>query len=164
MAKKYRYFMSGMFCPTDGEEYEINIPSPFLRDSKKEAMGDGCYGYRFVWLINAKGPEIIIYKNENFEVVDDGNEKYLKQWVEGSVLKTYTFEEFKEAGGYMRMLKPEIKGSGYIDGNTDFLDTDKTFRDVFPDMQKQKLYYIDNEAYWIEEVADDEPKIKKEAG
>lgn len=31
--KKYRYFMSGMFFPTDNEEYEINIPSPFLHIS-----------------------------------------------------------------------------------------------------------------------------------
>lgn len=42
--------------------------------------------------------------------------------------------------------------SGFIDGNTDFLDIDKTFRDVYPNMQKQKLYYIDNEAYYAEKI------------
>lgn len=149
---KYRYFMSGMFTPTDGEEYEINIPSPFLHDSEKAAMKDGNFGYRFAWLSDARGPEILIYAGEEFEVVEDGDKKYLKQWVEGNVLKTYTFEEFKAAGGYIRMLKPELKGIGCIDDSTDFLDTDKTFKDIFPDMQKQKLYYIDNEAYYIEEI------------
>lgn len=145
--------MSGMFCSTDGEEYEINIPSPFLYDSKNEAMKDGHFGYRFIWLDDTKGPEIIVFEGENFEVIEDGNEKYLKQWVDGNIIKTYSFEEFKKENGYIRMLKPEVKGSGYIDCNTDFLDTDKTFRDIFPDMQKQKLYYIDNEAYYIEEIA-----------
>ena len=82
----------------------------------------------------------------------EDDKKYLKQWVEGQVLKTYTFEQFKEAGGYIRMLKSELKGRGFIDGNTDFLDTGKTFRDVYPNMQKQKLYYIDNEAYYVEEI------------
>ena len=38
MAKKYRYFMSGMFEPTDGEMYEINIPSPHVYDSETEAL------------------------------------------------------------------------------------------------------------------------------
>lgn len=47
------------------------------------------------------------------------------------------------------MLKPECKGRGFIDGNTDFVPTEKTFADIFPDIQPQELYYIDNEAYWI---------------
>lgn len=153
MKKKYRYFMSGMFFATDGEEYEINIPSPFLYDSEDEAMKDENFAYRFIWLDDTRGPEIIVYEKENYKVIKDGNKKYLKQWVEGNVLKTYTFEEFKNETGYIRMLKPELKGCGYINAETDFLDTDKTFRDVFPNMEKQKLYYIDNEAYYIEEIA-----------
>lgn len=152
MLKKYRYMMSGMFTPTDGEEYEINIPSPFLHDSEREAMKDQCFGYRFAWLSDENGPEILIFENEKFEVIEEGDDKHVKTWVEGNVLKTYTFEEFKEAGGYIRMLKPEVKGSGFIDCSTDFLPTDKTFRDVFPGMKKQKLYYIDDEAYCITEV------------
>ena len=152
MAKKYRYIMSGMFNPTDGNEYEVNIPSPFLHNSEKEAMRDGNFGYRFVWFDDTKGPEILVFERENFEVIEEEDKKYLKQWVEGNVLKSYTFEEFKEAGGYIRMLKPECKGLGYINGETDFISTDKTFRDVFPNMTKQKLYYIDDEAYYIDEL------------
>lgn len=155
MKKKYRYFMSGMFCPTDGEEYEINIPSPFLHDSKEEAKKDENFGYRFALLNDVRGPEIIVYEKENFKVIKEKDKKYLEQWVEGNVLKTYSFEEFKKSHGYIRMLKPELKGNGYIDGNTDFLDTNKTFKDVFPNMQKQKLYYIDNEAYYIEEIEEE---------
>lgn len=150
--KKYRYFMSGMFFPTDNEEYEINIPSPFLHDSEEKAMEDGEFGYRFILLDDTIGPQIVVFEKEDFELVKENDKKYLKQWVEGQVLKTYTFEQFKEAGGYIRMLKPELKGRGFIDCNTDFLDTGKTFRDVYPNMQKQKLYYIDNEAYYVEEI------------
>ena len=153
MNKKYRYFMSGMFSAIDGEEYEINIPSPFVHKSEDEAMNDGKFGYRFCLLDDTVGPEIVIYEKENFEVVENGDEKFLKQWVEGNVLKRYSFEDFKKENGYIRMLKPELKGNGFIDGNTDFVSTDKTFRDIFPNMQKQKLYYIDNEAYYIEEIA-----------
>lgn len=150
--KKYRYFMNGMFFPTDNEEYEINIPSPFLHDSEAEAMADGQFGYRFILLDDAIGPQIVVFEKESFNFGKEDDKKYVNQWVEGSVIKSYTFDEFKEVGGYIRMLKPEIKGTGFIDANTDFLDTDKTFRDVYPNMQKQKLYYIDNEAYYIEEV------------
>lgn len=67
------------------------------------------------------------------------------------MIASYTFDEFTAANGYMRMLKPEKKSSSFIDGDTDFLNTEKTFRDIFPDMKKQTLYYIDNEAYYIEE-------------
>ena len=150
--KQYRYLMNGMFFPTDNEEYEINIPSPFLYDSEDKAMADSQFGYRFVLLDDAIGPQIVIFEREKFNFGKENDKKYVNQWVEGSVIKSYTFEEFKEAGGYICMLKPEIKGTGFIDANTDFLDTDKTFRDVYPNMQKQKLYYIDNEAYSIEEV------------
>ena len=153
MGKKYRYFMSGMFIPTDGNEYEINIPSPFLYNSKDETMNDERFGYRFICLNGDTEPILVIFEDEKFEVIEDDGEKYLKQWVEGNVVKTYTYKEFKDANGYMRMLKPECKGLGFIDGNTDFVDTDKTFTDVFPNICKNKLYYIDSEAYYIEEVA-----------
>lgn len=150
---KYRYFMSGMFYPTDGNEYEINIPSPVIHDSKEEAMADGNFGYRFIQIDRADGPIIVIFENENFKVTtDEKGQSCLEQWVGGKIVGTYTFEQFKKSGGYIRMLKPECKGRGFIDGNTDFVPTEKTFVDIFPDIQPQKLYYIDNEAYWIGEL------------
>lgn len=149
---KYRYLMIGMFCPTDGENYEINVPSPFLHDSEEEAMADEQFGYRFVLLNETIGPQLLVFERERFEVETENGRKYLRDLVEGQVIKSYTFEEFKEAGGYIRLLKPGIRGTGFIDSDTDFLDTDRTFRDVFPNMQKQKLYCIDAEAYRIEKV------------
>lgn len=158
MAKKYRYFMSGMFFPTDGEEYEINIPSPFWYDSEDEAMGDGCFGYHFIWDREISEPIVVIFAREEFELAEEKGKRYLNQWAEGKIVKTYSFDEFKKEGGYIRMLKPECKGLGFIDGDTDFLDTNKTFTDVFPNMQKQKMYYIDNEAYYIEEINSEEKR------
>lgn len=150
---KYRYFMSGMFYPTDGNVFEINIPSPVIHDSEEEAMADGNFGYRFIQIDRSVGPVIVIFKNENFKVTtDEKGQSCLEQWVEGKIVGTYTFEQFKKSGGYIRMLKPECKGRGFIDGNTDFVPTEKTFADIFPDIQPKKLYYIDNEAYWIGEV------------
>ena len=57
---KYRYLMIGMFCPTDGEDYEINVPSPFLHNSEEEAMADEQWGYRFVLLDNTIGPQLLV--------------------------------------------------------------------------------------------------------
>ena len=37
---EYRYFMYGMFDGTDGNRYDICIPSPFVRNSKVEAIKD----------------------------------------------------------------------------------------------------------------------------
>ena len=150
--KKYRYFMCGMFTPTDKEEYLIEIPSPFLRDSKDEAMKDEAFGYRFLLLAGEKEPEIVIFEREDFKVSGAGDNKHLSTWVEGNVVGSYTFDQFKEAGGIVQMLKPELKGCGALNAATDFVDTDKTFLDMFPNMQKQKLYYIDSEAYYIDEV------------
>lgn len=154
---KYRYFMSGMFEPTDGEIYEINIPSPRLHNSENEALQDERFGYRFLLLDETEGPIIVVYENEKFELDDD--KKHLSVWTEGNVVGTYTFEEFMAANGYMRMLKPEKKSSSFIDGDTDFLNTDKTFRDVFPGMKKGKTYYIDSEAYYIEKIEDEQLSI-----
>lgn len=149
---KYRYFMGGMFFPTDGEEYEINIPSPLLHESEAEAMKDQCFGYRFIQIDGQSEPVIAVFEKEKWCGGVDEKGKYIKSWVEGNVEKIYSFDEFKKAGGYIRMLKPDLKGKGFIDGNTDFLDTDKTFKDVFPNIEKNKLYYIDNESYYIGEI------------
>lgn len=146
--------MSGMFEATDGEMYEINVPSPRLHISENEAMQDDRFGYRFILLDEKEGPIIAVYENEKFKLDDD--KKHLSIWTEGDVIGTYTFEEFVAANGYMRMLKPEKKSSSFIDGDTDFLNTDKTFRDVFPNMKKGKTYYIDSEAYYIEKIEDEQ--------
>lgn len=35
---KYRYYTCGMFYGTDGNRYDIYIPSPFVRDSKTKLL------------------------------------------------------------------------------------------------------------------------------
>ena len=150
--KKYRYYMCGMFNGTDGNRYDICIPSPFVRNSKSEAMKDADFAYRF-WAIDSAEPMLVAFANEHFEPINNGKMQ-LKCWVDKDVVRTYTFEEFKKNGGYIRQLKPSSKGKIVID-ESDFIDTDKSFADVFPNMEKHKLYYIDNEAYTISKVKND---------
>ena len=68
--------MSGMFEPTDGEMYEINIPSPRLHNSENEALQDERFGYRFLLLDETEGPIIVVYENEKFELDDDKKHLY----------------------------------------------------------------------------------------
>lgn len=148
--KKYRYVMDGMFEGTDGETYEINAPSHKSYDTEKEAMEDEWFAYRFLWDEKAKEPILVVFEEEGSEIVEKDGQYYIKQWVEGEILKTYTFGEFQKNGGFLRVLKPEAKKRGFIDGESDFEDTNKTFAEIFPSMKKDKLYYVDSEAYFIE--------------
>lgn len=149
---KYQYVVSGIFSGTDGEEYEINIPFPYVRNTEVQAMCDGHSAYRFILFDEDTGPELCIFEGEDFRAVNEGDQKYLKIWVKGNCLKSYNFDEFQKIGGTIRMLKPELKAVAYINGNTDYISTDKTFKDAFPNMQKMKPYYIDNCAYDIKEI------------
>lgn len=103
--KKYRYYMCGMFDGIDGNKYNICIPSPFVRDSKAEAMKDENFAYRF-WVIDSAGPMLVAFANEHFESINNGKMQ-LKCWVDKNVVGTYTFEEFKKNGGDIRQLKQE---------------------------------------------------------
>ena len=67
---------------------------------------------------------------------------------------TYDFDEFTKAGGYIRLLNPELGDDVCIIEDSDFLDTDKTFADIFPNMEYLKLYYIDNLAYSIDKITE----------
>lgn len=51
------------------------------------------------------------------------------------VAGNYTFEEFKKNGGYIRQLKPSSKGK-YVTDESDFIDADKAFADVFPNVEQ----------------------------
>lgn len=146
---KYRYYMYGMFDGTDGNRYAICIPSPFVRDSKAEAMNDDNFAYRFCAIDSAK-PMLVAFASEHFEPMNNGKMQ-LKCWVDKNIVGTYTFEEFKKNGGYIRQLKPSSRGK-YVTDESDFIDTDKSFSDVFPYIEQGKLYYVDVEAYSIEEM------------
>lgn len=154
MQKRYQYCMSGMFAATDQNHYEINIPSPHTYETEEEAMADGAFGYRFVLLPGGKGPQVVIFEGSGFRLVCDGKENYIKDWVEGDIVGIYDFDEFTKAGGYIRLLNPELGDNVCIIEDSDFLDTDKTFADIFPNMEHLKLYYIDNLAYSIDEITE----------
>lgn len=82
-----------------------------------------------------------------------------KCWVNKDVVGAYTFEEFKKNGGFMRLVKPSSREK-YVTDESDFVDTDKSFVDMFPNMEKEKLYYVDVGAYFIqEEVAMQTKKV-----
>lgn len=146
---RYRYYMCGMLTSTDGNRYNICIPSPFVRDSKAEAMKDENFAYRF-WTTDSAGPMLVAFANEHFEPVNNGKMQ-LRCWVDKDVIGTYTFEEFKKNGGYIRQMKPSSKEK-YVTDESDFVDTDKSFADVFPNMEQGKLYYVDDAAYFIGNV------------
>lgn len=146
---EYRYFMYGMFDGTDWNRYDICIPSPFVRDSKGEAMKDENLAYRFC-AIDSVEPMLVAFANEHFEPMNNGKMQ-LKCLVDKNIVGIYTFEEFKKNDGYIRQLRPSSRGK-YVTDELDFVDTDKSFVDVFPNMEKGKLYYVDGEAYSIEEM------------
>lgn len=127
---KYRYYMFGMFTGTDGNKYNICIPSPFVQDSKAEAMKDENFAYRF-WAIDSAGPMLVAFTNEHFEPTNNG-EMQLKCWVDKNVVGAYTFEKFKKNGGYIRQLKSSSRGK-YVTDESDFFDVDKSFADAYYD-------------------------------
>lgn len=130
---KYKYFINGMLDGTDGKSYEIEIPSPLLYDSESEAMKDSELKSGIILVSGMTEPELIVMSEEN-------------------IIKTYTYNELKKCGGYIRVLKDECKDCSYIDSAKDFADTDKTFKDIFPDVEKEKIYYVNNEAYCIKKI------------
>lgn len=154
MKKRYQYCMSGMFAATDQNHYEINIPSLYTYETKDEAMKDEAFGYRFVLLPDGKGPQVVIFEGSGFSFVSNEKEMYVKDWVEGDIVEIYDFDEFTKAGGYIRLLNPELGDDVCIIEDSDFLDTDKTFADIFHNMEHLKLYYIDNLAYSIDEITE----------
>lgn len=93
-----------MFTGTDGNRYNICIPSPFVRSLKGEAMKDENFACRF-WTIDSARPMLIVFANEHFEPVNNGKMQ-MKYYVDKNVVWAYTFEEFKKNGRYIRQLKP----------------------------------------------------------
>ena len=92
---------------------------------------------------------LIAFANEHFEPMNNGKMQ-LRCWVDKHIIVTYTFEEFKKNGGYIRQLKPSSRGK-YIIDESDFVDVDKSFADMFPNMWQEKLYYVDDESYFVAE-------------
>lgn len=100
--EKYQYYMCGMFDGTDGDRYDICIPSPFVQNSKTKAMKGGDFACCFR-AIDSAGPILIAFTNEHFEPMNSGKMQ-LRCWVDQNVVGAYTFEEFKKNDWYIRQL------------------------------------------------------------
>lgn len=111
-------------------------------------MQDANFAYRF-GAIDSAEPVLIAFANEHFEPINNGKMQ-LRCWVDKHIIGTYTFEEFKKNDGYIRQLKPSSRGK-YVTDESDFVDVDKSFAEVFPYIEKGKLYYIDDESYFVAE-------------
>jgi len=120
---KYRYYTCGMFDGTDGNRYDICISSPFVRNSKVEAMKDENFAYRFL-AIDSAGPMLIALANEHFEPMNNGKMQ-LKCLVDKNVVGAYTFEEFKKNGGHIRQLKQSSRGK-YVTDESNFVDVNNS--------------------------------------
>ena len=147
----YRYHACGTFTGVDKEIYDIDIPSPKTYKTEEEVLRDESFGYRFV-VIDDRGPQIVIFEKEELLESTDGQTIVYQDRVSGDPVAIYSYDVFINKGGKLRILKPEKRNCGYIDSETDFLDTNKTFKDIFCGAIPYKFYYIDHEAYWIEEL------------
>lgn len=176
---KYRYLMYGSFTPneykykhtsTDHNMLSIEIPAPFSHDTEKEAMQDGHLAYRFISL--NKEVVIAVYANEGFTVnADTKGRKHLKTWVEGEMICSYTYAQFKAMGGriyeipnsMMCCLPDDLdenealekieewdSKTGTVPVDLKDYETEATFTELFPRLSEEsKPIYIDNEAYAI---------------
>lgn len=111
-------------------------------------MKDADFAYRF-GAIDSAEPVLIAFANEHFEPMNNGKMQ-LRCCVDKHIIGTYTFEEFKKNDGYIRQLKPSSRGK-YVTDESDFVDVDKSFAEVFPYIEKGKLYYIDDKSYFVAE-------------
>ena len=121
--------MKGMIFAPDGKKYEIVIPSPYAKESKKEAIKDGDFGYRFIWNEVIKEPVIAIFERDDFCEI-----------TECRLLKIYKYQDFVKHGGTVKLL--EHKGHNVMG-----------FKEIFPYMKKGDLNYISKEAFWFNTVA-----------
>ena len=178
---KYRYIMNGSFTP---EKYEyihdgtyhgllcIDIPAPYFRDSKREAMADSSLSYRFV---SVEGEvQIAVYPGEGFApAADDSGHKCLYVWTTGRPLHLYNYDEFKKIGGMIYELPcsalfsisetEELKEiiakleereseTETTSWNMGDYEVKATFAELFPHLEpKDNPVYIDDEAYCISE-------------
>ncbi len=151
---KYRYIANGMFFSENGEEYYIDIPSPYIRYTVQLARIDEKLGYQFVATGN-NVPVIHVYPKESLDYNDNdtsGNRR-LVHYIKGKPVYSYFWDDFINNGGKIKKLKTESFNKVHIDRLFDLEDTDKTFSDLFPNLRYGDLpVHIDYDSYDIEEV------------
>lgn len=69
----------------------------------------------------------------------------------GEVVKQYTYEEFLAKNGKLKIKQLTPKGNFVIGGEFDYIPTQKTFCEIFPNIEKDKLYYVEDDSFYVEE-------------
>ena len=152
MRMQYKYFVVGDFKATDGNVYCCEVPMPPVYSSFEEAEHDPkniYYGIRFAL---KDEPVILVFENEKFTITEDNQgREILIAHVEGEVVKQYTYEEFLAENGKLKIKQLAPKGNFVIGGEFDYIPTQKTFCEIFPNMEKDKLYYVEDDSFYVEE-------------
>ena len=136
---KYRYVSScGLFLKSG--DYFIDIPSPNIFESEKEAEEDCVNVYRFI----KNGSDIfltICKEGESYK--KDGDSCLVK--LNGKLEPLYNEEEFRAAGG--RIFRCNKKDNCmYEQGD----EVKASWSEIFKDEKPGKAIYVDDEAYYIE--------------
>lgn len=173
--------MNGTFAP---EKYKcvytgtlqgmlsIEIPAPYARESKEEAIKDGQFTYRFVCV---EGEVLIaVYPGEAYQKYRDGNGvECLKVWTKGHPFHFYNYQEFKRLGGIIYempenmicQVSEHLSEEDLVAAINDWksnancepakiedYEVKATFTELFPSLAPgDNPIYIDNEAYIINE-------------
>ncbi len=135
----YRYVVNGgisaEIAPNKREWYFIDIPSPNVYEKKQDIYKDENFAYRFIYDNELQEPVILCFEKEITHKRNYG----LEVQVQGDIIHKYTFNEWIKVGGkiYKENFE-EIKIT--------------SFKDIYPMMEKNHLYYFDNEAYIIQQI------------
>lgn len=122
---KYRYLMYGTIRATDGNQYGICIPSPFIYDSAEEAARNDSRLRCFFWLTDRLyGPDLVIYRPNG---------------TTSEIVAIYSFGKFFSAGGYIRELQED--NHPFLD-LSDCTNTDKSFDAIFLHMKGGREYHV----------------------
>ncbi len=184
MPKKYRYMMYGTFPSgipihktkiITNDPVGIVIPAPVISNSKKEALKQYHWSYRFGY----KNGEVVIliYPEAKFDIHQDiTGEIYMKTWAKGYPYAWYDYNTFIKNGGFIYELPEEsavflpVRGVDPSEATSllekhaekyrktdwnikDAVINTVTFDQLFPFMNEHsRKIYIDNESYSIEEI------------
>ena len=136
---KYRYVSScGLFLKSG--EYFIDIPSPNMFESEKEAEEDCVNVYRFI----KNGSHVSLTVCTDGESYEKADESLLVK-LNGTLKPLYSEEEFRAAGG--RIFECNEKDNCMYEPGDEITTS---WADLFKDEESGKAIYVDDEAYYID--------------
>lgn len=136
---KYRYVSCNGLHLNSGV-YFIDIPSPNIFKSEKEAEEDNKNVYRFL----KDGPEVWIAICKEGESYEKDNDALLVK-LNGELKILYTEKEWRKAGGKIFTC---IEGKdGFLEQGDEVLTP---WSELFKDEKENEPIYVDDEAYYID--------------